>query len=449
MLERWFVEISSARTFFSKSTLKQLILILGLTAVAGRFVYSGIWKPLKSANIEQVWEEFAPLRHHLDNGTPLSITNPRQYGPVFFMVCEPLWIFAKREKEVFSRYLYMVGLLSVLGALWCFFKTIEMTFGKDFQFSGDPASRSFIFLILACLWLGSSPLLYILNVKNVETWELFLISLGLYFRQKDRFFWCGFCIAAATLIKILPVVFMIYFFLCDRKAFVWSLICLVGLLVCFTFHYGPEMGILYPSLMAKASVGNTWGVFHMENISIKGYCLKVLFGWRISPTSILLITPGKAEKALMLAHAFQILAGFLWLAFLLRKRAAFAKSPLAIPWEWSWVSIGILVLSPQTAFEYAVLAQGAFSFCAICYLLKPRLRSRFSLGTLILGIFLVLNLIPRSLLNHIFWTQDLNYLLGNSHLTPSEGYQLYGLPLFGFLCFLFFLIYTKIRILKE
>lgn len=416
--------------------------------ILARFTFSGIWVPLQTENIEQVWEEFAPLKVHLQTGQPIEISNPRQYGPVFFLICEPLWFFSGYQKTVFANYLFYLGVLSFATACIFFFKTLRASFPGFWPLSSDKLSSIF-FPALLITWVGSSPILYILNVKNVESWELALISLALYFRLKNVFWLCGFFIALATLIKILPIVFLFYFLLCDRKSFFYSFLFLLGMMIAFSFYYGPQMGLLYPLLITKASLGNTWGAFHMENLSLKGYVLKLFFNWKVSTNSLLVTTPLMEKTALFWAHALQILGGFFWLFILLKKRVLFLNVRWSLPWEWAWVCMGILVFSPQTAFEYATISQGAFSFCCALWILLPYLRSPIFSFFLFSGIFLVLNIMPRSVVNKGFFISYLNDLLGNQHLTASEGYQLYGFPLFGFIAFMLFLIAAKLKVLKE
>ena len=440
--------MSALRILPQGNLLLQFFFWATLVFVLARFSISGIWIPFHTENIEQVWEEFAPLRDHLETGAPIEISNPRQYGPVFFLLCEPLWHLSGHQKPLFAKYLYGFGLFSVAASIILVLKTIRWSFPEAFSPANKLGQRNLLFATLV-IWLGSSPILYILNVKNVETWELFLISLGLYARIKNKFIICGLCIALATLIKILPIVFILYFLIYDRKVFFASCLSLLGLLIVFTFYYGTAMGVLYPLLMAKASIGNTWGAFHMENLSVKGYVLKIFCGWQVEPNSLLSTGLINEKIALFWSQVCQFLGGLCWLTILCKGRTSFANIRWSLPWEWAWVGLGILVLSPQTAFEYATLAQGSFSFCAALWLLLPFCRSPATTFFFFMGAFLVLNIVPRNLVNHMLLIPYLNEWSGNRHLTASEGYQLYGFPLFGFISFMVFMTMGKFKALKE
>jgi len=91
----------------------------------------------------------------------------------------------------------------------------------------------------------------------------------------------------------------------------------------------------------------------------------------------------------------------------------------------------MLIVSPNTTFEYATLALGALSYCIVRLLdraARPRAGAWIALGgaLLLLGAFL-----PRQVLNKITFVETINRFTGYTHLTPSEAYQFYCFPLLG------------------
>src|SRR5204862_6025644 len=103
---------------------------------------------------------------------------------------------------------------------------------------------------------------------------------------EERRWIAAWSIAAAALIKMLPLVFFPYLLLRDRRAFVYAVIAFAGIIAVSQVLYGYEMGFGYVPMIVKAALGgegfgNPGGVWH-ENVSIRGLAFKA-FGFLEEP----------------------------------------------------------------------------------------------------------------------------------------------------------------------
>ena len=95
----------------------------------------------------------------------------------------------------------------------------------------------------------------------------------------------------------------------------------------------------------------------------------------------------------------------------------------------------MLIVSPNTTFEYATLALGAISY-AVARMsgaepyAEPHARTWAYLGA---SMFFLGVLLPRQVLNAVTFVGALSRYNGYSHLSPSEAYQFYCFPLLGLL----------------
>src|SRR5262245_2414562 len=101
----------------SRAQMALLGLLLAYSAV--HFAVSGVQLPLASRNIRQIAHEIRPLNQYLADGQPVTLDDPRQYGPVFFLVMHPLVRLTNGEGVPLSRYLYALQ-LAVLALAFVF-----------------------------------------------------------------------------------------------------------------------------------------------------------------------------------------------------------------------------------------------------------------------------------------------------------------------------------------
>jgi Glycosyltransferase family 87 len=406
-------------------TLRTLTLA-ALLYSALHFLASGVRQPFDHPNLGKIDEHAAPLREHLRTGAPVHTVHPAQYGPVFFFVLHPL-LGAAPDATTLAVWLYAIQVLCIAAAFLLTCATLRplMTARMDHW--------PLVVIWLAIVWLNFSPLYTVLALKSVETWELCLIALALYAHLRGWPWIAALAIAAAGLIKVLPFVFLYYWLVTDRRTFARAALATAALLLASHFLYGSEMGAGYLPRMAASAT--SYGLDWHENISLKA-ALARLFGHLPAPTTDAARTSGYfieitgwRRTAVSIVGGLLVMAGIAALtwSWMPADRARSRQRRLN---EWSLLAVAVLILSPNTIFEYATLALGAVSYAFVALAAAPRHDARataaFTASLLLLG-----GILPRQWLNRVTAIDLLNRWSGHVHLMPSEGYQYYGFPLLG------------------
>ncbi len=417
--------------------------VLLLAYSASHFWFSGIRTPLAAPNIRQIASETRPLSRFIAQGGPLTTNDPRQYGPVFLAVMHPLLFLSGDQAWPLSRWLYGVQLTALAVAFT--FCTLSFVSWMDQERITPKAPR---IILLIILWANFSPLYTIVATKGVEMWELALISVAMYAYIGRHRVISGAAIAAATLIKVLPGAYLFYFLVKDRRTFAYGVAAFLLILTASHLVYGPQMGALYgPRIVAGGAGTDGQTAFgHHENLSVKNTFVKLLGTLKRpdEPSTLrpelrgyaVEITPARARVANLLGNASALLLLGVLIAGLgspLRTRGADDRVGQTL-WEWSLVSVMMLLISPALTFEYMVLALPAFSFAILAVVSRPDLRSRPVMITLAAAVILVANIVPRQVINQVFAIPLLLRWTGWTHLQLSEGYQYFGLPLVGLVC---------------
>lgn len=418
-------------------------IVLALVALAysiAHFAESGVRMPLSLPKIGQIEEEIPPLVEYLQGHGPVHSPNPRQYGPVFFLVMQPLLTTIGTDPERLSRWLYALDLACLAAAFVLTWATLTPFVPTE--------RRRLAAIALLFLWLNFAPLYAILGVKNVEGWELALVAAALFWYVRGRRIAAASAIAAAGLIKLLPFIFLFYFLLRDRRTFAYACAAVTVALVAGQLIYGSELGIRYLPRVARSATGTSFALGWHENISLKGMIAKSV--GTLTPGSVTIdgVEPsygsemgaGQAGYTVVLTRpqsTFVRLAGLAaqaaalaWLAWICTRPAPADANRIA--WEWSLVAIVMLLVSPQTAFEYCLLAIGAFSY-ALVRLIADLPRRAAPWITFAAATLLVANVLPRQIVNRLVLVDALREWSGYVHFTPSEAYQFFGFPFAGLL----------------
>lgn len=400
-----------------------LAMVLSYTAIHA--IFGGYYMPMKiltGDQLQQIKEEIAPLQRFLADGTPITLENPRQYGPVFLFLMLPM-LAAELPFPVLEHALYAIAIICVLAA---FGITCRTLFPDGCQW------RARCFMLI--LWFNFSALYHLLGTKNVETWELLLIAMTLYAVQNGKSWISGASVAAAALIKLLPLFFFLYLFLRDRRAFWHGCVVLVGILAVSHAVFGPAMGAWYlPGVVANGIGQDSFAATYFENNALKGVVYRLFSGFARSAAHpyTFVLSPSAARAAFLMATVLQLaLLGIVVLLLWKRRKgdALFA--------EFGLVSAAMLLISPLAIWEYATLLLVAFS-CGLYLLLAKQ--STTVQKFLFIGSYLLLgHFIPfHILLQH----PPLNSLdaLPLAPLSTNERYKAVGLPFLGYaMLFAFF-----------
>lgn len=404
-------------------------LVLLLLYTLAHFAYSGVYQPIflvkGSAAISQIDEEAEPLKDSLANNEPIAeLVNPRQYGTVF------LFVFYTGYKLLPQSYEWLflaIGYLClILSFYFCWKAFIK-------------SRRGALWMLIA--WLNFAPLYYILQNKNVESWELFFTSALMLSVLHGRSVWAGISTALGALTKFFPGAFAIYFLFKDRKALLSTIFFGLVVLIISGMAFGPALGITYPFKIFDLQSGReSWGVSHYENNSFKGVIHKIFAGFRV--------IQGEGEKmtfffdvknpsvAFIISSAVQILLLAL-LCFIIWKKWSVSNEELL---KLGVIGPASMLIAPMAAHEYGILLLPSFTILLCLYLkgiLPKTITALAALAYLLIGQFL-----PSTIIMRLLPWQWLNSLLGNTHFTLLESYHAYGLPFLGFL--LLFIVFVAL-----
>ena len=401
------------------------------------FVMSGVLFALRTPNVGQVVEELQPLYRLFTSGEA-TVDHARQYGPIFLMLLHPVYRLDLVDHTVLSWYAYALDLIAIVVGFFATFDAI-----RTWAAARGVVVGGRMMLALALLWANFSPVYGVLVIKNVELWELALIAVAGAALLRGRRWITAWSIAAAALVKMLPLVFIPYLLLRDRRTFAYTMVALAALLTVSQLAYGTAMGWGYLPYIVNAAIGGdgygfSHGMTWHENVSVRGIVIKA-FGYLEEPTYTIVdpiysrgfyvrVLPGFEQMARMLATVAVAIGG-LWVLLTLVRRTRSAE-PSRTYWDWALISIMMLALAPQISQDYMVLSLGAFSFVlAGCMLYGTRAAwIEFTIAVLLVG-----NILPRGIFSRIMLIDPLMAWTGYQHLTRSEAYQYFGFPLLGLL----------------
>ena len=414
-----------------------LALAVGVLYSVAHFITSGILYPLSTPNVGQIIEELQPLLRLFTLGEA-TVDHPRQYGPVFLMLFH--WIYQRdlNDAALLARYAYALDLLAIVIA---FIATVIAV--RDWAASRGHRVGAMTVLLIGMLWANFSPLYGVLAIKNVELWELACIAVAGAALLRHKPWLAAWSIAAGTLIKMLPLVFLPYLWLRHRRAFYYTLVAMAMILALSQALYGTQMGFGYfRTLVGAAGGGGGYGnpkamIWH-ENVSLRGVVSKG-FGFLEKPgryskpsgytEGYHLVIPEDRQLAARLVGTFFQGLGLLWAAWVLWRRRRH-PDPDGTYWDWAFVAIIMLVMAPQISQDYMVLTLGAFTFVLVgCIFARDR-SAWIHFG---LAVLLVANVIPRGLFGKLLFIDHAQRWSGYEHLLVPEAYQFYGFPLLGLL----------------
>jgi hypothetical protein len=429
----------------------RVAIALALVYTAAHVVKDGILFPLQHPNIGQVVEELQPLHKQIVSGTA-SVDHGRQYGPVFLLALDLVYRSDVTNERRLAWFAYGLGLLSIAVA----FASTIVAARIWLESRGRRLSWPMV-LALVVLWGNFGPVYGVLAVKNVELWELALIMAACVAAMRSRRWLAGGAVAAASLIKMLPLVFMPYLLLRDRRTFISAAIAMVGILALAQLVYGTEMGLGYLPLVARAAGGGAdfgWegGLVWHENISLRGVMLKA-FGYLHPPSLWSIRAPYKRGYftnipidllpwAQLAANATWALA-MIWVVWTLVSRRS-AAEPGRTYWDWALVAAMMLPLAPQASHDYMALTVGAFSFVLMGCIVYG---GRANWAVFVIATLLVANILPRRLFAQLMGIDLISQWAGHQHLSRPEAYQYYGFPLLGLLLLMW--VWTRIVALDE
>jgi hypothetical protein len=247
--------------------------------LAAHFACSGILQRLTIRNSENSTNRSAPP--HLETARRCTLRTRRNTGRYLFRHGSAAPRASRRGDS--GELAYAIQLVLIAGGFPDVRHAETVTAG-----SGED-NWPLVVAWLAVIWLNFSPLYTILALKawrhgNCSSSRL--VCMRICVAGDDG----RLAIASASLIKVLPAVFIYYWLITDRRTFAYACVMLVALLIASHLLYGPEMAVVLCRVVAGAA-GDSYGLNWHENISLKAAIAK-LFGYLPAPTRDGALTSG-------------------------------------------------------------------------------------------------------------------------------------------------------------
>jgi hypothetical protein len=408
--------------FGEKKYVMMFVMAVLLLYTAVHFLYSGIYMPFFKLGGSTFFDQYAHLTAHLSTGKPL-VTPPgeliRGYGPVFFFLCYPLAYFSSNGSTI-STILAFVNLTLGLAIFVMLYRTLF-----------DQPRKTTALLFFTIVYFNFAPMMEIIAERNCEMWEyaLIMFSMILIMRDDGRGWnrWnvgAGVCIGLASMIKLLPLIFVFYLLLRNFRAFASSIITIILVMLASEAVFAGDVGFQYFStVFIKAAGGDNYVRGDWENISLLGLLDKLRNVYKIKwfTTSMSTLT----HKVILVAS--MLISGY----YVYRYRNTKEKTVM----EYAVFSIFTMLLSPHSALDYAVLTLPFYCvFFALFFNGKINVTifdgAALVISYLMVGLFLPMTFygkyLPWNFMDKLFDYTGVHYegCLGQSFKT-------YGVPTFG------------------
>lgn len=342
--------------------------------------------PYETPKMHRMWN-YGPLTHFLT----LPLINLDSYKSFFtvWLICCVIFLY-------FSIYLW--------------YKMLAL----------DSKLPSFIVLtILIFIWLNFAPLYEGFITGVIEIFELFLLTLFIYFLSKRKEILSGIFLGFAAMTKFLPFIFIPYFLLKKKyKLFMTSLITCGLLAVLAEFTLGWKGNVVFSRF--KVPGRDQWDWFYLQSIpNLINRLYSENFGYGTHPT---LIYPNAAKLTTYIVISSLILfSGFIFV----RKRRS-----EAVDFEIAILSILMISIIQYSHYYYLVLLLIPFSL-GLKYIFTTYQKwgkvNKYDILILGSSFFLVGVVVPMSILKKLFSCFSVEFL---------EFYLGFSLPAYGYLVLL-------------
>lgn len=384
-----------------------------------RFIGSGLLAGTGRLDTPPQWfeEEYPPLLDLLVRGMPITVIDERQYGVVAFLLADPVIRVAGDDLRPLSAYLGIVAVLAVAGALVLTLKRYL------------PHRRALQFLI-AALWLGFVPLVYVVATRSVDAEQLFFVSCALFlFTSPGRGrLLSGIPLAAGALTKLLPGVLLLYLLIRDTKAGLIGALAAAILLAVGQLLYGPLLGLGYPFALLSSSTDTVarWSL-HQENNSVRGLLFKIAAGFKLDGSAVHAVEAAQLVGAVATVVAAMLLGHLVVTAWRGRGENSVRTRSL----EFGLAVTVMLLVSPHTAMEYVVVLLPVFTATFALFVETRPAQRPGAIGAIgLLGVLLVGVFVPVNLLTRLLFVDALIALSGNAAVpflaSPIGAYAYFG-----------------------
>ncbi len=421
--------------------LKSFVYIL-LFYTVFHFFYSGVFLPL-TGNPGFVHPEAEQVERFVEQG--FKGQTAMRYGPLYSLIILMLLSF----DPILNNWGFFLLLLDY------FFLFFSLILAYYAFFKSRPYSQ-LSFIIGIIILFNFSSVYYVLFIKNVDIWQMFLIFYGFYFFLREKYFKTAVSLVSATFIKLLPAFFLNYMIMRNKRVLfgvviVSILILSTGQFVFgvsdFGFKYVYNIGLKIINPSKDSVAGSAW----FENNSIKGILLKAFAGFKLGSNSFNIELDPLKERIAGIIYLITAFSGWVYVLYLGYNVKTDDKTTDLI--NLGIVSVVMLLISPSTSLEYTILLIPAFMIGCIFILyfnIPKSFHIYFLLAYLLLG-----HLVPLSIFQLVLPLDYLNIVLENHVLNTSTGesYKMYGFTFSGMVFLLIFFLkvsrFNSNKLLKE
>ncbi len=407
-------------------------LITGFLFYTMYHLYAALGLFVKDLPNNHIVKRAAPLVNFLQGATATFEKPPVEnlYGPVFNLIMHPVVVLSHFQAPAYKFAMIYMAAISLLTLLM----TTFFYYARGFSFSAK--------LTVCLLMLNFQPLIYDVQTTMPELWQMAFVLAGIVAYKKNSFSFCGFCLAAAALIKIYPLLLIFLFLLIRKRVFFWSALFLTIFLGITQFLYGDAMGFGYVAgLIQRVAPGTGNSVFHhgilvWDGLALQSMLLKWAVGFR-STKEGLLIVPNHEIIPVIIRTALGI--GALLLTALIsfyskiKKRLASKDTEFCPDFLLSMGCLYPLLFGPHSAFEYLILSFPAFLL--LLPYLRQGLKRRYLIGTVAAYFLLTGIIIPNTLFLKLTHFNEIAtfFLPQVATRQPYEIYRFLGMHNIGLL----------------
>lgn len=414
------------------------ILLAGFALLAiVRVAYGGVYWPLNNHKWDELEKaQLVALFKLLLEGQPITEIEGRiQYGPVTFFIAHPFVALSGGDHRFIELSMLAVGHFFVFAAL-------VLVWWRLFRPWGWPGA-----IFLASLWYTWTPTYHILGNKNVDTWQLFWLSMGFFLWTSDSArarVAAGVPLGVGFMMKALPIVLLVWLTVRRHAAVVAGAVTVAVILVVAQIVYGSLMGVLYlPDLFSKNARLGEGVAFWYENNSLQSIPFKLAAGFRLNGRFILEVPDDLIPLAGWIGRILLALPllYLLWVGWRSAGREASTERRAV---EWSLALAAMLAGTPNTTHEYMLLALPAYATAIwLFWRERPFRWPAAAFGALLASTLLVGTILPMEAVIRILPLGLLRDLT-DQHVTDlSQAYRFYGFPLIGLLLLLGLLIWLE------
>ncbi len=317
-----------------------LSLLIGLTVF--NYIYNGLFRPLSTSepdfeayyNASLAFKHGFPLYEHIIrffNEGPNIYKGPMPYvyPPCFVLFLSPLAYLSFKQAALvwllLNHVLFFAGLILLMKAM-----------SRKYSF------YQWVTLIFVCM--NFTPLFvdYLIGQSNIILF--FFLSSGLYFYRSNRDIYAGIALAMAVIIKVIPMLLVVYM-LWKRNYKVFSSAILAVLFICIysLLFFDIELYSWYVKFMVEQTLLDA----SHDNNSLTGFFSRMLIH---SPW-----TTGVFHNPGVLRLCIRLSCGFMLLLFLYVTRKKIRRSDPLVLHEYGLGIITMLLVSKMTTTPYLVM----------------------------------------------------------------------------------------------